>query len=285
MQAIFPDECHGLIDKGVGAMRYQRATDIVRLAIRLQGTWTGLTLDDISREFGVSRRTAERMRDAVEAAFGPLRMVDRDDRKRHWQLRSGALRPFIRIAPEELAEVESAAESLDRTGLAERAVVLRELADKLRALRRPLAAEEFDADLEALMQAEGLAMRPGPRPHLERGLLSLLRDAIKARRAVEFAYISRSTRRRSSQRVQPYQPVAKVITAFDRPCIPADCVAIRAHTPGMHPNRALSGGRRNGLGARGTFATDCYAPHHRPLLFLLGAGILPGPASQSLLLS
>ena len=53
-----------------------------------------------------------------------------------------------------------------------------------------------------------------------------------------------------------YQPVVKVVTAFDRPCIPADCVAIRAHTPGMHPNRALSGGRRNGLGARGTFTTD-----------------------------
>ena len=53
-----------------------------------------------------------------------------------------------------------------------------------------------------------------------------------------------------------YQPVAKVITAFDRPCIPADGVAIRSHTPGMLPNRALSGGRRNGLGARGTFTTD-----------------------------
>ena len=49
----------------------------------------------------------------------------------------------------------------------------------------------------------------------------------------------------------------KSLTAFDRPCIPADGVAIRAHTSGMHPNRALSGGRRNGLGARGTFTTDC----------------------------
>ena len=61
-----------------------------------------------------------------------------------------------------------------------------------------------------------------------------------------------------------YQPVAKVITAFDRPCIPADGVAIRAHTPGMHPNRALSGGRRNGLGARGTFTTDCYRTFRPP---------------------
>ena len=53
------------------------------------------------------------------------------------------------------------------------------------------------------------------------------------------------------------QPVAKVVTAFDRPCIPADCVAIGSHTPRMLPHRALSGGRRNGLGARGTFTTGC----------------------------
>ncbi len=185
-------------------MRYQRVTDIVRLAIRLQGTLSGLTLDDICEEFGVSRRTAERMRDAVEAAFGPLQRVDRDDRRHHWQLRSAAVRPFIRINPEELAEVESAAKSLDRTGPAERAIVLQELAGKLRALRRPAAEGESDAILGALMQVEGLAMRPGPRQQLEKGLLSLLRDAITTRRTVDFEYISRSTGRRSSQRVQPY---------------------------------------------------------------------------------
>lgn len=47
-------------------MAYDRAMDIVRLAIRLQGTGAGLTLDDIQREFEVSRRTAERLRNAVE---------------------------------------------------------------------------------------------------------------------------------------------------------------------------------------------------------------------------
>ena len=56
----------------------------------------------------------------------------------------------------------------------------------------------------------------------------------------------------------PNQPVAKVVTAFDRPCIPADGVAMDAHTPGRHPNRALSGGRRDGLGPRATFITGCY---------------------------
>ena len=184
--------------------RFQRATDIVRLAIRLQGTWLGLTLDDISEKFCVSRRTAERMRDAVKGAFGPLERVDRDDRRHYWRLQSSKVSRFIRISAEELAEVEDTAKGLDRTGLVERANLLRELAGKLRALRPPLDTEELDAALEALMQVEGLAMRPGPRPHLDRGLLSLLRDAIKARRTVEFQYISRLTGRRSSQRVQPY---------------------------------------------------------------------------------
>ena len=55
-----------------------------------------------------------------------------------------------------------------------------------------------------------------------------------------------------------YQPVAKVVTAFDRVCIPADCVAPRSHIPDMLPQSALSGGRSPGLDARGTFATDCY---------------------------
>ena len=49
-----------------------------------------------------------------------------------------------------------------------------------------------------------------------------------------------------------------------------------AHTPGMHPNRALSGGRRNGFGTRGTFATvkqesRDFGPYLSP------AGTIPNP--------
>ena len=64
-------------------MRFERLKDIVCLAIRLQGMRGGLTLDDIQEQFSVSRRTAERMRDAVEATFGPLETVPADDSKRH----------------------------------------------------------------------------------------------------------------------------------------------------------------------------------------------------------
>ena len=185
-------------------MRFERIKDILSLAIRLQGMRGGLTIADIQEEFSVSRRTAERMRNAVEAVFGPLETVETGDLRIHWRLHSAPLRQFIRVSPEELAELESAAGSLDHAGLAERAGGLRHLAVKLRALSHRHSPEEFESALEALMAAEGLAMRPGPKESLEEGLLSLVRDAATARRTLEFDYFSRTMGRRSRQRVRPY---------------------------------------------------------------------------------
>ena len=187
-------------------MRYERLAELLRLAILFQGRRGGLTIADIQDEFNVSRRTAERMRDAVEAAFGPLETVDADtgDRRIRWQLQSRALYPLICVSPEELAELEAAADGLERDGLAQRAGGLRDLAVKLRAALRRRSSEEFDSALETLMEAEGLAMRAGPRESLEKGLLSLVRDAIATCRMIEFDYLSQGTGRRSRQRVQPY---------------------------------------------------------------------------------
>ena len=185
-------------------MAYERAADIVRLALRLQGTWRGLTLDDIERDFEVGRRTAERLRNAVEDVFGPLELVDAGERRRHWRLRTSTLRTLVTVSAEELAELNASAEALDRTGLDERATMVRNLGDKLRALLEQDALTHVEPDLQALMLAEGLAMRPGPRPRMDSGLLGLLRDAIKSRRVVAFDYRSQSTGKVTRREVQPY---------------------------------------------------------------------------------
>ncbi len=184
-------------------MRYERLVDILRLAIRLQGAG-GLTLDEIAAGFGVSRRTAERMRDAVEQAFGPLEYEETDDGRRRWKLHSNALRDLIRVSADELVELETAAAEVERAGFHERTDLLRDLAGKLRALVGEADRRRIEPDLEALTMAEGLAMRPGPRPRIESGLLMTLREAIKAGRTVSFRYLSRMTGRRSRQRVQPH---------------------------------------------------------------------------------
>ena len=185
-------------------MAYERAGDIVRLALRLQGTWRGLTLDDIQRDFEVARRTAERLRNVVEDVFGPLELVDTGERRHHWRLRTSTLRSLVSVSAEELAELTTAATALERSGLEERADMLRQLADKLRALLEADALTQIEPNLQALMVAEGLAMRPGPRPRLDDGLLALLRDAIKSGRVVAFDYLARATGERNRRRVQPY---------------------------------------------------------------------------------
>ena len=154
-------------------MRYERLSDIARLAIRLQGLRGGMTIADIQREFDVSRRTAERLRDAVESAFGPLETVEGEGRQLRWRLQSPSLRQLVRVSNDELAELNMAAQSLQRAGLAERAEALNGLAAKLRAMAQPRSPNELDADLEILMNAEGLAMRAGPRPQLQDGVLAL----------------------------------------------------------------------------------------------------------------
>ena len=55
----------------------------------------------------------------------------------------------------------------------------------------------------------------------------------------------------------PEQPVAKVPAAFERRCIPPDCVAPRSNMPNILPRRALSGGHLAALGATRGFTTGC----------------------------
>lgn len=180
------------------------AENIVRLAVLLRGSRTGLTLDDIRSEFSVGRRTAERMRAAVERAFGELKFTLGDDRRKRWRLVSDGLGGLVFVSAEELARLSTAAAALERAGLGEHAAKLEEVAVKLRALHRARTPERLERELEERLHAEGLAMRPGPRQPVEPALLSLLRGAILTRRTVEFDYLSRQTGLQSRQTVEPY---------------------------------------------------------------------------------
>lgn len=112
-------------------MRYGPVRNIVRLAIELQSRPSGLTIDAIQQQFRCSRRTAERMKSAVEECFGCLHQVETDDRKIHWRLESRALRGLVRVSPEEMEEVGAIADALDGDGRSEQAATLRALLRKI----------------------------------------------------------------------------------------------------------------------------------------------------------
>ena len=185
-------------------IRYERLKDIIDLAIHLQASRRGLTLDDMMSMISVSRRTAERMRNTVEWAFGPLEIVPADDNRKHWRLNSAALRRLVPVTAEELTTLATAAGALEQSGLPEHASGLREIETKLRATQGEGTLERLETDLETLLQAEGLAMRAGPRQPVDNDRLSLLRKAILAGQKVRFTYHARFTGRKSYQLVEPY---------------------------------------------------------------------------------
>jgi predicted DNA-binding transcriptional regulator YafY len=81
---------------------------------------------------------------------------------------------------------------------AERAV------SKLRALMRPDALTRVAPDLEALTEAEGIAMRPGPRPRIDPDIVAALRQAILPSRKVKLHYKYRGSGKTGYDTVRPY---------------------------------------------------------------------------------
>ncbi|WP_159013563.1 YafY family protein [Acidisoma sp. S159] len=169
-------------------MRYAPAERLLRLARHLAGTRTGLTLDEMASALDVGRRTAERLRDSLADIFPQMDWWDDEERVRRWRLPSSALVGVMEVSVESVAAIETAARECDARGEADRARLLREASTTLRAVMLPDALRKAEPDIAALMEAEGIATRPGPRPVIADGVLATLRRAILGMQLVVVRY-------------------------------------------------------------------------------------------------
>ena len=169
-------------------MRYAPAERLLRLARYLAATRMGLTLDEMATELGIVRRTAERLRDTLADIFPQMDSWDDEERVRRWRLPGSALVGVIEPSAEAVAAIETAARECDARGEDDRATLLREASATLRAVMRPDALRRGEPDIAALMEAEGIAMRPGPRPMIAAGVQSTLRRAILGMQLVVVRY-------------------------------------------------------------------------------------------------
>lgn len=185
-------------------MRHEPAHRLLRLAVQLAGTRTGLTIEEIAQQQEVSRRTAERLRDSLAELFPQLDFWDDDERVRRWRLPVGALVGLAEPRPEAVAAVEIIARECAARGETDRATLLRDAAATLRALMRPGALAKAEPDIEALMQAEGIAMRPGPHPVIAPGVLANIRRAILGMQLIVVRYTAGGTEEPATRILCPY---------------------------------------------------------------------------------
>lgn len=161
-------------------MRYSRQEDLLRLAVMMQGSAEGVSIADIEQTFGVSRRTAERMRDAVLRAFPQLEERPGVNGQKYWRFPAGTLGKMVEPTVDELTAGHRAASIARREGDLETAETLERLLSKVQAMFREDRRRRVASDLEAQLMADGVAFRPGPRERIDPEILRKLRDAILA---------------------------------------------------------------------------------------------------------
>ncbi len=184
--------------------RYEKADNLMQLALEMQAARMGLSLADIQERFGVGRRTAMRMRDALVRQFPQVVEETGEDRIKRWHIPPGVLDKLITFSADELADLEGAARLLEEQNRPDAAARLAEVAAKVKALMRPEVARKVAPDLEALLEAEGLALRPGPRPLVDIQVVDTLREAVKAGLQVRFDYRKRGGGHGQVRQVEPY---------------------------------------------------------------------------------
>jgi predicted DNA-binding transcriptional regulator YafY len=136
--------------------------------------------------------------------FPQMDWWDDEERVRRWRLPGSALVGVIELRAEAVAAIETAARECDARGEDNRAALLREASTTLRAVMRPDALRQAEPDIAALMEAEGIAMRPGPRPTIAAGVLSTLRRAILGMQLVVVRYANPDSAEPAARILCPY---------------------------------------------------------------------------------
>ena len=183
-------------------MRHLKMEMGLRLARTLAGTAEGLTLDEMAIELGVSRRTAERIRDALAAVVDVDEVFD--GRRKRFRV-AGGLDTFMHApTAAELVALDAGSAALRSLGSADTANALVRLGDKLSAALPMRVRRRLSPDHAALRSTQTIASRSGPRPRLDPSLIPAVQHAIMAGTSLHFKYIAQDDDDATPRHVHPW---------------------------------------------------------------------------------
>ena len=182
--------------------RYKRTEDIVRLALKLQDSQTGMCLDDIMDYFNVSRRTAERMRDSILKIFGDAEAVMHDGKK-YWKLKRTNVSLLPTITDIEMDAIDAGIKTLKRYKRKKEVAVLTSLKKKVFCLTNS-AQKSNSEGIKNITLSEGLALQPSPQFIVSDDILQTIRNAIISCNEIKIEYFARSRNSDGEKVIQPY---------------------------------------------------------------------------------
>lgn len=185
-------------------MAYQKTEKLLDLAILMQSSREGVSLQDIMEKFKVSRRTAERMRDLIICRFPQTEEIIGENNKKYWYIPQGTLKDFVQFSAEELACLELAQKILKKNNLTNAVVQLAKITEKIKSNIKPDTYRRIEPDAEELAKAEGIGLRPGPKLRINQETVDTLRRAILQCHQVKIEYKNKSSGKISWYTLAPY---------------------------------------------------------------------------------
>lgn len=181
--------------------RMAKTRRVLRLVHILSDTGDGLTLDEMAEELEVNRRTAERLRDVIDEAFG-LEVIQ-DDRRKRFRIPDGLRRAYTRPNAAEVAALQTEVAALRSRGAAQ-ADQLESLLGKIKAALDDRERRRLDPDLDALVRLQRGRVAAGPLVPHEPEVLASIQGAILAGSCLEFDYRADAESEPRWRRVIPY---------------------------------------------------------------------------------
>lgn len=173
-------------------MAYEKMHDLLDLAIRMQSSADGVSINDIMQQFEVSRRTAERMRDLIREKFPQIVEDIGEHGIKRWHLPYGTLKDYINFSIDEISALQNAVCFMEHRQLKEQSQILANLLNKIKAMIRPDIICRLEPDAEIMQESEGYAFRPILKLNINPEHLNELRRAVTACRKIRMRYDSPS---------------------------------------------------------------------------------------------
>ena len=164
--------------------RLNKAEEIIELAILMQNSYLGLTLDEIAEKFECSRRSAERMKallfekfpDKIEEVFHT------SDRKKRWRFKKGTMNFLINFTSSDFANLEYC-KNLVKNSTKQKEIS--ELIEKIKALN---PTTFFDNDIDMLLESQGFAVRQQFKENIKSEILETIKEAILSQKQIIISY-------------------------------------------------------------------------------------------------
>lgn len=164
--------------------RLNKANEIIELAILMQNSYIGLTLDDIAKEFECSRRSAERMKAVLVEKFGSKieEVSNSTDKKKRWRFKKGTMNWLINFTPADFANLEQCKKSFKSSAKQKE---IDELIEKIKALNPENIS---NVDIDEILSNQAYVIKQGFRENIKLETLQLINDSILCQKQIRITY-------------------------------------------------------------------------------------------------